>query len=404
MNIEDEVMNFKNLEISKYLNKMHSVYDETLIVNSRDELLDMLNGLDSELYKFFELKSTALMDLLIVNEECHNILTEFKGKSKVHIQTETPFVNEPLKKAFKVFKDEMSVFITDRYLIKTGFFNDKKVYLLLTNDMVFIGKLEEDGYKYFGSSNVKNLKLEFNEKLIIKSDSFEIELEKNDLSEEIHNAILDLNFEFVNISRREKEEIDYIDFCLDTGRLSEIIGYMKENRSKSDIIKKQIKNKKNINIETGEDLLKYIEILDYGNESKEDTIKFVSNYFLIKFEDVLKKINRIQLLKDLIRDCFAYLNDFSKKMIEFCSFNPKCYILGIELLVLKVLESLRPRINSAGYINKCDSKELFKNRMIICKLNYEYVLQDFKFKDMGIEYLDNSKQIIKDCLRRYFSD
>lgn len=336
MENSQEILGFANIDIVDYLNKIHVTPDHFLIENQKHNLKKYQKELNDHLHLLFLENCDSLLTVLDTYNFCYSMIDGLVVPTFLN-ENEDDNIHAPacleLKKAFKLFKDDMNAFLTgERYLIASEVFG--QYYCVLTNDILFIGQTEvqESDYDISSSDNAYanktpeyTLKSCFNKNAIVLiNNGTELVVHANNAVKYTMNAKCEIVDEFYSIFQEsiydptdvntvqngvwDSMNIDqeYIEYLIETEQICELqtqLKTMAKNETEKKILKKQISKylfNKKIKISNISELKILLDIFD-------EPLNFLRNFLLTRFSENIYKLNKIQRTNGLINDAFDYL-------------------------------------------------------------------------------------------------
>lgn len=412
MNTSQEILKFKMLNITEYINKNYPTYEDSVMSNSKNELTGLLDILDRNIYKYFVLEGDSILNLLDIYKRCLETLTNFKTVKVDIDEEENVAVSGDLKKRFSLFVEDMAMFLTSsRYLVAYEFFNSNdKIYCILSNDLLFVGeKTESQKYTLKRYFNIKSTKIEIANddetekvlKITVDGDSFVLK-GSNKKIESFYEAVQELNFEYLPENEKPDEPIDFCKFCLETRRFQDLLDHLQFAGNKSEFILNFVSESiDNLEIMDENELSILIKIHRHPS-------KFFSKYFISKFKKDLEKINRIVRIFELIGDVFIFLENFTGELILLGSkyeIPQKTVVLTVENLVIEVFTFLEPRIFGSSFIRNNPSEIIaqIKQKLTFSGLSFRYLAKKLEKKicSKPSNYFEQAKLSINTKLKHH---
>ncbi len=345
LNNRDEIMKFNHFNIIQYLNKIHVTDDKFLIDTQKHNLNKYKKGLDEYLHKIFKEKANSMIPMLITYQkiqenyeitETYSKLSELKTNIlEENDNTISKEKQDLLKSKFCYFEQEMSQYETgSRFLIYDGFFNKKDTYVLVTNDLTFIGDLNKNNKKFKLKHCLGNKIIE-----IQKSDENRVILEINNQKiilngdvQDFTEALEEVNFEYKNsLSLKSNVDKDLVKYYVVTNQYKNLKNYLK-NYEKIEL------EVENFNITTFKELKLILETTKNKNDV---LIKFIKTVF----RKYLKKIDKLKSIEVVITEVFDILVDFTKSVEDL--YKNLAHLLNpflIEELIMIGFELIEKRI------------------------------------------------------------
>lgn len=403
MNNREKIIEFQNINIKDYLNKVHKTSDNFLIETQKHNLKKYMEELNTELYKGFINNSDGLLKILNTYDYCYNLLNDFNIPRTSHSQNTIDtvlFICKEFEKKIKRFEDDLTPYLTGkRYLITSGHFTDNKYYCILTNDLLFLGERIPNSKQYkllhIFSKNVIHLTL--------TSSYLELSVQKNKFiltgtSEELqefYDLFFDIKLEDSEVSLNENElNMELIEYYIITEQIDKLANYIKP-------IKKVNVNIKKI-IFYDESILK--QILDISIDPYKTFLEFITNLFKIG----LGKINKIQPLNILINEIFDYLyclvDEINKILIKI-ELKPYWINLIIHDCIIIIFNTLEKRIFNKFYELKITNNnlKLIETKLVWKHYNFHYMFQTLltQKKDFSLRCLEIAKKEITKLLNSF---
>lgn len=417
MENRDKIMQFQNVNITDYLNKIHKSADNFLIETQKHNLKKYMSELNSELYKSFVNNSDGLLMILNTYDYSYGLLNEFNSnsfKSTYENNTEdalNTLIGKELVKKFDKFDDDLSTYITNkRYLVTDEYFNDKDIYCILTNDVLFIG--ERIGVK--NSKNTENKKYELKHALsktivdikrnegtlTIKAGAIKFELTNEPESTQIfYDAFVEFSTNAdgnaMNKDEMDRDLVKYYVMTEQIDRLNEYVQKFSYGEIKSKMLKIRDMN----------ELQSVLKISKNKN-------KVFHEYIVENFNNNLMNINKIQELNALITEIFAFLDKYVEKLDEIYKIFEKQKILdeyykylNIEAFIERIFNYLEKRVYNKFYQLKItDSNlKLIEKRLVLKNYNFHCLFEELLKRKEGFSMrcLDIGKKEIDALLDKY---
>ncbi|KAI5149593.1 hypothetical protein ENBRE01_1001 [Enteropsectra breve] len=402
----EKILELTNIDIVEYLNKIHTTEDYFLIETQKHDLEKYNKELDEQLHLSFISNSESLLEILNTYQYAHELLASTKIPR--FVQTDDKMnINytrcEELRKKCELFDDNMETFLTnERYLVKSARFNSKEYLCLLTNDILFVGKVKDDKYSLLHSFNKNSIemKMKVSDKhsyLKIKSaNGLKLKLkQKPAVVEEFYDAFMEVTYEFKLKNKAEKhnaKEDGLIRYLLETEQIEEMGKYIAASSKKNDSSKDSDKDAKNENTSSEKNeqrlVMDKLDCMKLSLTSIQDLKtamrlfsspeKIYFKFFSTRFRNGLGRINQIQEVSGLIKDIFAYLESFVSEIEEICRETgiPKInYLLIVEGLVDEIFVFVKNRIFNKFFELK------------ISRENIDLIFSLLKFRNMDFSYM-----------------
>lgn len=300
--MEEEINKFKDIDIVDYLNKTHKTSDKFLVETQIHNLKKYQKKLNEDLYSAFITNSDALINILDTYQYSYNILLGLNASKNINHEDNEVNIHidkcKELSRKFRYFNNDMDPFVTDeRYLVMAGFYNEDKIYLVISNDLTFIGIKTEKKYE---------LKNSFSNKLVsvtMKGKDLQLKIQKIEYlikgSKESLQDIIDIydevNYAYHNEENRQKSAIDkdLVKFYIISEQFNLLKDYLKDF------------NKIELNL-TNIPVYSFSQLKTLMKISKNDKSIF-RKFIIYKFNKGLSKIDKVQEVKSLIDEMFEYL-------------------------------------------------------------------------------------------------
>ncbi|KAL6122390.1 hypothetical protein NUSPORA_00572 [Nucleospora cyclopteri] len=404
MDQRNEIMKFSNINLVEYLNKTHKTVDNFLIETQKHNLKKYMKTLNSELYKSFISNSDSLLNILDTYAFCYGILNNFQVPKTTH-EDEEPNINtlkcKELDRKFNRFEDDMSPFLTGkRFLVTSEYFNDKKYYLILSNDILFIGELkDEKSKKYilkhsFNKNVIKMKKHKKSIEIIVEGIKYDLTADK-ELIDEFYELYTETAFEMKNAEDTKKTaNKELIKYFIVTEQMEKLVKYL-EKFEKVELNMAEVK------------LFNKGELKMLLNVSKFPE-KIFSSFIDASFTENLNKINKIQTLNALINEIFDYLEEFVsslEQLYDDLSIPLFSLPLNIESFIYQIFQSLEKRVFNKFYKLKITNEnlELIKKRLIFKQYDYSYMFNKIleRKSQFGAKCMEITREEIKELLNKY---
>ncbi|KAL0265770.1 UNVERIFIED_CONTAM: hypothetical protein PYX00_011485 [Menopon gallinae] len=274
-----------SMSLEEFVNSTITKFEPSVLQVELERCVAIKNEIEKELYNRFLEHSDKIMQAL-------SLYDEMEESDFVYVDEEK---QRELFSLFGTFSDDMRYFMSPtRYLVHYDMFtNGKNVLVILSNDLVFVAESEtKTGFKLLNAFNYNVVDIKRDKKsLIIRSDNHHYRLTKNEEHvSKIVNVYEELTFEPESIMQAEEAESDGLeDLLIETEQ------YEKLQRIHKKI--PQIYSKKELTT-------------CLGKMDADVKVPFVTDFLNARFEKGLQKTNKIQPLKSLVDDTFAYFWSF----------------------------------------------------------------------------------------------
>lgn len=425
MENRDKVFEFQNINIIEYLNKTHKTTDNFLIETQKHNLKKYMGGLNGELYKSFVTNSDDLLEILNTYETCYSVINQFNTGSNLaghnytssHEDAISVFRCKELSKKLEKFEDDLEQYLTSkRYLVTSEYFNDRRYYFVLTNDILIIGKLRDKKYKLQHIFYKRILQVTLNDGyILLKAGEREFTLSnQQDKLVDFYDLFNDTEFIEDEDEKINKTLIKYFILTEQTEKLTEYIKKYNSleintsaNNSPSSNTSIGSYDSGSINIYSCDQLILILGI------SKNPTKAF-SEFLYSTFESGLLKINKIQELSSLIVETFDYFYDFIKELnvlvenLRDKQINIEQYniLISIELFITRIFVSFEKRVFNKFYELKITNEnlKLIEDKLVFGDYNYHYMFERLlkRKESFSLRCIELAKTEITELLNGYF--
>ncbi|ORE00497.1 hypothetical protein A0H76_512 [Hepatospora eriocheir] len=402
--MEEEINKFKDIDIVDYLNKTHKTSDKFLVETQIHNLKKYQKKLNEDLYSAFITNSDALINILDTYQYSYNILLGLNASKNINHESNEVNIHidkcKELSRKFRYFNNDMDPFVTDeRYLVMAGFYNEDKIYLVISNDLTFIGIKTEKKYE---------LKNSFSNKLVsvtMKGKDLQLKIQKIEYlikgSKESLQDIIDIydevNYAYHNEENRQKSAIDkdLVKFYIISEQFNLLKDYLKDF------------NKIELNL-TNIPVYSFSQLKTLMKISKNDKSIF-RKFIIYKFNKGLSKIDKVQEVRSLIDEMFEYLFLYVESLEKL--YNKLCLSLetlplDIELLIKEVLNSLSKRIYNKSFQidNTNEYLDLVESKLVFNGYNYKYLFKEFtdQNKNFNEKCIKEAEDQMNEILKKYF--
>ncbi|ORD94752.1 hypothetical protein ECANGB1_42 [Enterospora canceri] len=405
MEDREKIIKFKNINIVDYLNKTHKTADNFLIETQKHNLKKYMKELNTELYKTFVNNSDDLLDILNAYDFCFDLLSDFSAPRINHddgTNTEITQLNcKEFEKKTARFEDDLTAFKTEnRYLVTTEYFNEKKYYVILTNDLMFIGqKIQGEDKKYrlknVFNRNIVEMKM-FDNYIGVTVDGIKYTFTgETDALTDFYDLFTDTTY----FMQKEGDEInkDLVKYFIITEQFEKLAEYS-EKYPHVEI------NTESIEPRNEEELKQLLRISRNKN-------KMFSAFVNRSFESGLSKINKIQVLEKLIEEIFEFFYMFlddlrllhSNLDMENWTMN-----LLIESFIKKIFNTIEKRIFNKFLELKITNEnlKLIQSKLVFKEYNYVYMFDQLLRRKEGFskKCLEMTKNEINVLLDSFMSN
>lgn len=222
------------INITDYLNKIHIDKDRAIIENNKHNMYKYRDELNTQIHMTFIENSHAFLKILEVYQYSYKMLN---GMCLNNAETKTRHVSKiyckEFEKATRYFEESMGHYLTsERYLVREGVFD--KYFILLTNDMVFIGKqsnVNKQKYELLHALGKGIVEISSDNKMMEVSTTSGIRYKIKGDAEEIetfHNAFKELQSGQDECGEKDVGEVDeeLVEYCLFTNDLGRLQSYL----------------------------------------------------------------------------------------------------------------------------------------------------------------------------------
>lgn len=385
MENNEKFLSLRNIELTSYINSKHQKLDLIELEAEKNAIENLLKRANEELFQYFLRKQDPLLQLLETHQKCSTAVNTFQKMQKHDIRKgkAVDTHSAELKKKFELFKDDMSIFLTnDRYFISSAVFDGGEIFLLLTNDLLFVGEKDGQKYKLKRSMNKEIVDLELAEdvlRLFLDGATCELKGSKVDV-ENFFECFQEVSYEF-KPGKRDAVDYDFVEYCLETKKYSVLVEYLETLDCKPDDRLVALVNSVSVHDELA--LFAHGKILG-------GMPKFFREFFLARFKVGLRGINRLQALEAYVADVFAFVTDFSRELRKYCdreSMDKRLFLLVMEDSVRCALDSLALRfVNHCRMNNLCEDSEFVKcvgDKLEFDGLNLRYLARETDLRRPG---------------------
>ncbi len=455
------MMELSKSDITSYLNKLHITRDKVIINTEKNNVNKCQDDIIEEMHSLFIDNCNYLLNFLETYKYAYDLVMNIKLESpkEQQISNKDKFYCKEFEKIGKRFVDDLKPFYTkERYLLCDKVFG--KYYLVLTNDIIFIGKSVDNGkyrLKHFMNNNIvymsnKKKKLEITTmkgiKYELSGDTEDINTFydnfqeiKNNSDNENKNEELNFDIELIkyylfieDIPSLSKylDKIGYRDSVIFDDNMKFII-YPKDiidsnHSNKNDTINLEDNIKESDNIinrignsikfckqkDKNEFITNIMEILDNYEFVDMKELKLIFKIFdgreifekltIKRFREYIGKINNAQRVNGIIKDAFDCLEQFVERLMEtadYVNISHTRIVLVIEKLIILLFELIARRIFNTEHEKNIMA---IKKRLKFKNFDYEYlidILIDKKRKFIS-KFVDQAKRAIKNKLDEIF--
>lgn len=390
--LANKILRFNTLDLESYLNETIPRYEHFLLETEKHNVAKIEHEIDTELFKDFLLNSNSLLDILDVYEESYRMVLELVDMSReltrLRLQDEGDsevFVDKELVKRFRQilndFSSDTSVFATEeRYLVHFDVVrgDDSEYILVLTNDILIIGKVQVGAkrYRLLNAYNYSIIRVEVDgDVLRIKMEPTTYVFRKDKESvDRILRTYQELTYKYRETGGRTADESDVDRDVAEYLVFTEQYGHMEMQGSHCP---------QKTMFHDREEMSRYLgAVARLGEDISPPVYSFLER----RFEAGLSRINRIQVLDDLIDDVFGYFIRFfheQDRLVAELSRMGEIRRSGLVLLVeqelrgcLRVLEN---RIFNREFEVRCmeSSLEMVREKLKFEGCDFSYLMDHF---------------------------
>ncbi|WUR04313.1 uncharacterized protein VNE69_08070 [Vairimorpha necatrix] len=391
--INSNLMKYKSIKLASYLNDKFPLYEKSVLQIEKDKISSIKSNMETEIFKIFIQNSDSLLDILYSYESVYLKLNELKD-----LTFHTNFQNEKIlnvnKKKLESFKAILKNFTTDLSSFDTGtrilehfeFLDD--FILLMTNDILIIGKKNGREYSLINTFNYSIIEMYIKNELKIKMGETELSFkgEKVKLIG-ILDKFKELSYNYENSVTEDNKIInkdeDLEEYYLETERYDKL-------------------SSRNFTIQKNINFFIDIKILENFSKKNQDFLIFFLKY---KFNENLLRISKCKPLLQLIDEVFEYFYKFfdeEKKIYK--KINIKILLL-IEDHILTCFKYFEKRlINRRFYSVTLD--DIFKDlrsKLKFKNFDFSYLIEYFtdEMRKQNEKFLNQTKNEIKKIIREF---
>lgn len=384
METNEDIYSYENIDLIDYLNTKHKTIDLIEIESEMNSKKGLLRRIDDNLYDFFNQSSNSLLSLLAIYKQCLEILKNFKTETNTHVETDEDLtLSEELVKKFKLFKDDMNLFLTEeRYFVVSGVFNEDSIICILTNDLLFVGE-KASGNRFELKRVVPKVSVEIKKQenaleIVLDNGTLSLKGDKN-VIENFYESFQEISYVFNKKETPLSFEIDFplLNFYVQTGCYDEMTEYFEVNELKNEKYAEVIANfLENIQINDEK-------CLECVMELSCKPLNICAKFFIKRLSENLEKINQIQQFESFVNDVFTLLENFCSNLKNFYKMNN----LPVRSLILLMEECVATSIKFLERRLSIHSK-IFGNKDMVKTISDRLVFQDCNFKYLADEIID----------------
>ncbi|KAF9764161.1 hypothetical protein NGRA_0771 [Nosema granulosis] len=392
VDIQSKLSKFKNLNLSKYINEALPRYERSILLTDKNNIERITKDVDTEIFKAFLLNSDSLLEVLYTYESVQNSLKHLEdvkaelrkityninNKENIHFVDKNRL--EEFRNVLGNFSNDVGSFDTgSRVLVHFDVFSDmadNKHILLLTNDILIIGRIQPQVRKYqlvnAFSYSIFDVQTKDSDLFIVLSQSTMRYSGDKEKVKKFSSMFKDLTYSYTDVvdtkPKHRPVEIDSMtDYLISTEQYTEITNPKDITSIEPFIYKK-------------DDLILFLEIL---NENPKEQSIFIVKFLISKFATITNRINKVMPLKELIDHIFEVFYSFNTEQQELLkNTNQVNILLMIEKQILMCLSLIEARIfNKRYYSDDVESVlGLIRDKLVFDGFDFTYLTGFFNKK------------------------
>lgn len=384
MEHNQKILEFANVNITEYLNKIHVTDDMFLIEQEKHNISQCKKELNTHLRLSFIENCDALLSILQTYNFCFSLVQKCHVPKPVQEEdTRRRGVCKELKSVLRHFEEDMSPFVTDsRYLVCAEAFGD--LFVVLANDLLFIGRKKEGKSRYelehSFSRGVVSMRTSDNgtrgEIVATSGARYEIEGEH---VQALHDAFQQLTCDFEEEYRGRKREAVrdadlLVEYYVATEQMEKLVEYVgSRNGGAAEAGRYDARLFRGFQFRFPDELRTAMGLCSAPTS-------LLDGYVMERFVKGLRKVNRLEASPVLIEKAFGYLEEFLAELEEFYDKTevPRShFLICAEQLILRVFLHLERRIfNKFHRIEENDRNiEIVKRRLRLNGLDFGYLIR-----------------------------
>ena len=390
-----DILHMGNISITDYLNEVHVTDDTFLLEDQRHTIEKQRDSLNAYFRLSFIENCEALLSILDTYKFCQEQLAKCRVPRAVLPEdastSDRPRCVEFIK-ACRHFSDDMKYLQTpDRYLMHEEVFD--KLYCVLTNDLLIIGRQEDEGQKYklehTYSRGVLNIR-QTHDGLRIEAAGgavYEIPCEG---SRALHFLRV---FEEICLSEsdgakssRDLMDAQLVEYLIMTEQVEELGKYCE--KLAKDTENSTIIGLPDIKVVNSEELGTVMRL-----SGAPDAI--FREFATRRFEEEMGRMDRVQPMRGLVAAAFDYLEKFVVELEGVAKETGVAQaelVLCIESLADLTIRALEPRMFGRPRLATEDSRKYLSKRVQFLGYDFSYLLESLEER-----HADFSRRCVRDA-------